>query len=335
MSQLSSTLGQHFAYASGRTGVLQQLLLTASDKDRLLGAANLEAAEQILTELKMTDPIDQGLRKADEILSALSEWIKEEVNLMSPEVKRPVFSILWIEEYAPLLSYLLKKHFGLTSPASREPQSSMSESDIEQLKELIDNNTEGSLPQPLVSFVRETKKQNMLTPEIIDNLAAQYVTNVHLALAKKSKSTAIMQYVVHRIDMANIRIALRLKEEDADLSVFIKGGTLDLKKLAGNLEGIVKAIEGSNLPYSLGQAIRKTADDPNAFERALSEVTASDIAHMWNIPLSIEPVFAFAALAQSQLTLLRALIIGKRAALEPQAIKQMLPPFISASHYVL
>jgi len=56
---------------------------------------------------------------------------------------------------------------------------------------------------------------------------------------------------------------------------------------------------------------------------------------MWNIPLSIEPVFAFAALAQSQLALLRALIIGKRANLDPQTIKKMLPPFLSASHYVL
>ena len=135
--------------------------------------------------------------------------------------------------------------------------------------------------------------------------------------------------------MANIRIALRLREENADDSVFIQGGSLDLKRLAGNLEGIVKAIERSHLPFSLGEAVRKSADSPNDLELALSEVTASDIAHMWNTPLSIEPVFAFAALAQSQVALLRALVIGKRAALDPQSIKQMLPPFISASHYVL
>jgi vacuolar-type H+-ATPase subunit C/Vma6 len=335
MSQVSSLLGQHFAYASGRTGVLQQLLLTASDKDRLLGAADLEVTEQILTELKMTDPIDQGLRKSDDILQALSEWIKEEVELMTPEAKRPVFHILWIEESAPLLSYLLKKHFGLTSPASREPSSSMTTEDTTQLKDLIDHNTEGTLPTALVSFVRETKKRENLTPEIIDTLASQHVANVHLSLAKKSKSPAIMQYVIHRIDLANIRTAMRLKSEVTDLSVFIKGGTLNLSKLTGDLNGIAKAIDLSNLPFSLGEAVRKSGDDLSDLEVALSKVTANDIAHMWNIPMSIEPVFAFAALAESQVALLRALVIGKRAALDPQSIKKMLPPFISASHYVL
>ncbi len=335
MSQLSSLLGQHFAYASGRTGVLQQILLTASDRDRLLGAATLEDAEQILTELKLTDPIDQGLRKADDILEALSAWIEEEVRNMSPESMRPVFSILWIEESAPLLSYLLKKHFGFTSEISKEPQSTMEETDRQQLKELLENDAAGTLPAPLVSFVRETKKRSDLSPESIDALVSQYVANLHIALAKKSKSKGIKNYVTHRIDLTNIRTALRLKELEADLSVFLQGGSLDVKRLTGNLEGIVKAIERSSLPFSLGEEVRKNADNPSALEKALSEVTANDIAHLWNVPLSIEPVFAFAALAKSQLALLRALIIGKRAALEPQDIKQMLPPFISASHYVL
>ncbi|MBT5237245.1 hypothetical protein HOL63_02645 [Candidatus Peregrinibacteria bacterium] len=335
MSQVSSLLSQHFAYASGRTGVLQQLLLTASDKDRLLGAADLETTEQILTELRMTDPIDQGLLKADDILLALSEWIKEEVESMTPESKRPVFHILWIEESAPLLSYLLKKHFGLSSPMSTEPRSNMKTESTQQLKKLIENNKEGSLPTPLVSFVRETKKRESLTPEIIDTLTSQHVANVHLGLAKVSKSPAIMQYVIHRIDLTNIRTAMRLKSEVADLSVFVKGGTLNLRKLSGDLNGIAKAIELSELPFSLGEAVRKSADDLSDLEVALSKVTANDIAHMWNIPMSIEPVFAFAALAESQVALLRALVIGKRAALDPQSIKKMLPPFISASHYVL
>ena len=144
-----------------------------------------------------------------------------------------------------------------------------------------------------------------------------------------------MQYVIHRIDLTNIRTAMRLKSEVTDLSVFIKGGTLNLSKLTGDVNGIAKAIELSNLPFSLGEAVRKSGDDLSDLEVALSKVTANDIAHMWNIPMSIEPVFAFAALAESQVALLRALIIGKRAALDPQSIKKMLPPFISASHYVL
>jgi len=331
MSHISSLIGQHFAYASGRTGVLQQILLTESDKDRLLGAQNLDATEQILTELTITNAIDQGLRKADDILFALGLWTRNEVEQMTPENKRPTFHILWIEEYSPLLSYLLKKHAGLTSPASREPQSRIPAHEALELKKLIEEDEAGQLPRALISFVREMKERKDVTPESIDAAVAQYIADRQIQLARKSGSKEILLYVSHKIDLNNIRTALR----KAPSSAFLTGGTLHLEKAEGNTEAIAKAIDISDLPFTLGQAIRKNSDDPNALEMALSQVIAHDIAHMWNIPLSIEPVFAFAALAQSQLALLRALIIGKRANLDPQTIKKMLPPFLSASHYVL
>lgn len=334
-STFSTIVQQDFAYASGRTGVLQQLLLTASDRDRLLGAADLKAAESILTELKFTSVINQGLQESDEILQATAKWIREEVENMAPESKKSTFHILWIEESAPLLSYHLKKYFGLTSPVSREPQTMRTDERKMQMIQLIENNAEGSLPPALVAFVREVKQLKDPSPETIDNLAAKYIAQVHINLARKSKSPEILKYVLHRIDLANIRIALRLKEEPVGTSVFIRGGTLDLKRLTGNLDDIIKTIDRSNLPFALAENVRKASEDSNAIEHALSTVTADDIAHMWNIPLSVEPVFAFAAIALSQIKLLRVLLIGKRANMSPQEIKLMLPPFLSASHYVL
>ena len=330
MSGLSAIVGQNFAFASGRTGVLQQLLLTASDRDRLLGSKNLQEAEQILTELKMSSPIDQGLKKADEILQAIAEWAREEVEQMSPASSRPTFHILWLDEDAPLLSYLLKKHHGLTSEISQQPQSGMTTYEPEQLHALMEGNP-GRLPGHLVSFVREMKEKRDLRPEEIDADVSQYVASLQQKLARASGSTAIQRYVTHRIDLTNIRTALRLSETEADLSVFLTGGTLELRKIAGDSDAIAKAIERSELPNSIASAIRSG----DGLAQALAQVTADDIAHMWNIPLSIEPLFAFAALAHAQIKLLRALTIGKRAGLSPQEIKTMLPPFLSASHYVL
>ena len=333
MSELSSLVGQKFAFASGRTGVLQQLLLTASDRDRLLGSKDLREAEQILTEIKMSSIIDQGLKKADEILEAVSQWVRMEVEQMSPEASRPTFHILWLDEDAPLLSYLLKKHHGLTSQISQEPTSGMNTYDPEELYALMeeDSGQGGMLPGHLISFVREMKEKRDPKPEEIDASVSQYVADLQRKLAGASGSHAIQRYVTHKIDLTNIRTALRMKDTEADLSVFLEGGTLTLQKIAGNSEAIAKAIEKSDLPNSIASAIR--SDD--GLEHAIAQVTADDIAHMWNIPLSIEPLFAFAALAHMQLKLLRALIIGKRAGLSPQEIKQMLPPFLSASHYVL
>ena len=125
MSQLETLIGQQFAYAFGRTGVLQQLLLTQPDVDRLLGAHDRKDLEKILTELKLTNMIDQSISKSDEILQAVGSWIRSEVELMSPEEKRPVFNILWLKGDSALLSYLLKKHHKLTSIISKEPETSI------------------------------------------------------------------------------------------------------------------------------------------------------------------------------------------------------------------
>lgn len=328
-STFSTIVQQHFAYASGRTGVLQQLLLTASDRDRLLGSADLKEAESILTELKLTSPIDQGLEKSDDVLRAIGAWIRREVETMAPESKKPAFHILWLEEDAPVLSYLLKKYHGLTSENSARPQSGMTAYGTESLQALVEEDVYGSLPMHLVTFVKEAKAMKDVSPISIDSTVAQYIATVQLSLARASGSKTLRTYVEHKIDLTNIRTALR---QSLDL---ISGGSIPPADLSKGLPSILAAINRSSLPYGLADNVRKNAEDPNALEHVLSEVIADDIAHMWNIPLSIEPVFAFAALAQSQMRLLRVLLIGKRAGMSPQDIKHMLPPFLSASHYVL
>lgn len=329
MSTMQSLIGQHFAYASGRTGVLQQLLLTASDRDRLLGAASLKEAESILTELKLTNPIDQGLKKTEEILLAIGAWVRKEVETMAPESKKPAFHILWLEEDAPVLSYLLKSHHGLTSAVSSQPQSGMTAYGIDALTTLVNDEVSGSLPSHLTEFVKTAKTMKDVTPQAIDSAVAQYIATVQLSLARASGSKALKTYVEHKIDLSNIRTALRNSDD------LLTGGSISPTALTKGIPNILRAIDRSTLPYELSENIRKVVDDPNAVEHALSKVVAEDIAHMWNIPLSIEPVFAFAALAQSQMRLLRVLLIGKRANMSPQEIKLMLPPFLSASHYVL
>lgn len=329
MSTKSALIGQHFAYASGRTGVLQQLLLSASDRDRLLGSASLQEAELILAELKLAHIAGPGLKKSDDILRAIGTWIHKEVETMIPESKQETFQILWLEEDAPMLSYLLKRHHGLTSSISIPPSNRMNTYDIDTLEQF---------PENLVPCIRSLKKQrvNAWKPEDIDHEVAAYVAALQKTLARTSGSSAIKQYVTHKIDLGNIRTALRCLVQGIDAKNYLlEGGNIPLKDLTKDRKGILDAINRSHLPYTLADALTKAADDHNAIEHALSKVIADDIAHMWNIPLSIEPVFAFAALAQSHMRLLRVLLIGKRAGFSPQEIKLMLPPFLSASHYVV
>ncbi|PIR52934.1 hypothetical protein COU76_04120 [Candidatus Peregrinibacteria bacterium CG10_big_fil_rev_8_21_14_0_10_49_10] len=332
---VQSLLGQHFAFAHGRTGVLQQLLLTQSDVDRLLGASGGKEVEQILIELKMTNNIDQGIREGNAVLQAVAAWMRTEVEKMTPVAKRPVFSILWLEGDAPLLAYLLKTKKGLTAETSEEPISGMTAYNAADLRALVQENVEGPLPGHLVSFVRNTLQGDEMDARSIDTQVAQYVAATSLALARTSGSRQILLYVRHSIDLQNIRTALRLTDEQSDISLayLMSGGTIPSAELAGSRENTLRAIARSDLGYHLTPALLKS-DDTNGLERTLSEISAADIAAMWNVPLSIEPVFAFAAIAITQLKLLRMVLIGKRNGLSPQDIKQALPPFLSAAHYL-
>lgn len=335
MSTVQSLVGQHFAYAHGRTGVLQQLLLSQSDVDRLLGAADGKATEQILIELKMTSIIDQGIREGNAVLQAVAGWIRTEVEQMSPLAKQPIFSILWLEGDAPLLAYLLKEAHGLTSEIAQEPVSGMSAYDPDSLRALVRERREGDLPSHLTAFVADVLAMENINARTIDTKVAQFIAALSLALAKTSGSPLIRKYVRRSIDLQNIRTALRLEKEDRDSSLpyLLSGGSIAIAELAGSLPTIVAAVGKSDLSYLLSDTLQ-SSDDRNALERKLSEVIAAVIADMWNVPLSIEPVFAFAAIGISQLKLLRMILIGKRNNLSPQDIKRALPPFLSATHYL-
>ncbi|MDA1209026.1 MAG: hypothetical protein O2904_03265 [bacterium] len=291
----SPTIGQHFAFAHGRTGVLQQLLLTQSDVDRLLGASSGREVEKILTELKLTTNIDQGISDGNAILQATASWIRNEVEQMSPDASKSTFNILWLEGDAPILSYLIKDALNLTSAISTQPTSGLTAYDPEALRLLVQEKKPGTLPAHLVDFVTALLKREYLDPQTIDEEVACYIASVWTNLARTSGSKDIQSYVEHRIAINETQKQLR------------KGEVVTHKSFV----------------------------DPDNLEQGFSRITAHDIAKMWNTPLSIEPLFAFAATAIQQLKLVRMILIGKRNGLSPQEIKQALPPFLSASHYVL
>lgn len=330
MSEFASMIGQHYTYAYGRTGVLQLLLLSQADVDRLLGAQDRTDVERILTELKLTSLIDQGINESTEILLALEAWVRREVEEMVPTEKRPTFQALWITGDAPLLSFLLKDHLGLTSVLSSKPKSGMTAYDPAALEELVYQGVAGKLPSHLVDFVQDLRARDDLSPEEVDEHVAQYVTQTQLRLARSSRSKHIVQYITHLIDLSNVRSALRSEKEPV-----LDGGSIPTKELAGDQRALRAAVAKTDLQYYLGDVLAEETIEPIAFERAAADLLAADIAAMWNVPLSIEPVFAFAALTLSHLNLIRSILIGKSNELSPQEIKKILPPFIPATHYVL
>jgi V/A-type H+/Na+-transporting ATPase subunit C len=303
---------QHFAFAHGRIGVLQLLLLEQSDIDRLLGSKNLEDAQKMLMELKCTKLIDQSLHKSTEILNAMEEWIKKEILTIVPLSKRSTFGIIWLEEEFSKFSLFLKKLHGLSHDAF-ESFSPSNHFDAE--------------------FITMMKQQQNPTASSIDRDVSRFVSQSQIRLARASGSMAICNYVRHSIDLHNIRTALRTGDS---MEHFLDGGTIPFHEFEGrDIKRIRFAIDKSPLAFSLTEEHLNFYEDPSSLERDLAKVTALDIAHLWNISIGIEPVFAFGAIAFSHIRLLRVLLMGKRNNLRPQEIKNLLPPFLPSTHYVV
>lgn len=315
--------------------MLRHALLSQADVDRLLGTHDVQEFNRTLTELKLTNGIAQGLKSAEDILPALEVWVREEVERMTPAAKKPTFSILWLEGDAPTLSYLLKEHLGRTSQISHLPESKLSAYSPEVLRECIaTGDTLSPLPSPLSTLIESVRENQEISSAQIDTDVAQCIALLRSRLARASGSPLIRMYAMHLIDVENIRTALRLieKPKEEARGFLLDGGSIKADLLAGDLQTIKKAIQRSDLHYALTD-IENLATNPNALEKRLSDVLALDLRKMWNVPMGIEPLFAFAAITVSHLSLLRAIAIGKRNGLSPQDIKSFLPPYIRNTLY--
>lgn len=328
MIRIPVSIGQHFAFASGRTAVLRQSLLSASDIDRLLGTSGIKDFESALGEIKLAAETGVHSTGTDEAIRGIEQWMQAETDMLTPAAKRPIFAILWMAGDAPRLAYLLKKHHGLSSDVSAEPVSSLSAWSPEQLRSAVETG-EGNVPESVLVFIREMRSLTKPDPKTIDRAVARFIAERRLSLARASGSPHILRFVRHQIDITNIRTALRLSRSGTDrASALLPGGFVDAEKLRGTASSISAVIAKSDLYAPFIGSDTKGGSD---IERIGAEILAADIKHMWSIPLSIEPVFAFAAMVLSHARLLRSIAIGKRNGLSPQEIKRILPPFIPGS----
>ncbi len=301
--------------------MLKLLLLEQTDLDRMLGAKDAREVEKILTEVKMTNVIDQGISEGSAILEAVGMWMRNQVEQMSPEEKRSVFHILWLENDCALMSHVIKKHHGLLSEVSEEPISGMCSYKPEDYEK--------------IEFIIDMKKREGITVREIDSAVSAYIAGLQVKLARESESDLIATYVSHNIDLKNIRTALRLSNDNPEevLPYLLEGGTIPRKELAGDRDIIISALKRSNISMFLPNDLESLLSDPVEFEQAAAHIISSDLSKMWNVPLSIDPLFAFAAITMNQLKIVRTILIAKRSELSPQETKRMLPPFLTASNF--
>jgi vacuolar-type H+-ATPase subunit C/Vma6 len=336
MSALASAFRQDYAYGYGRIGVLQEYLLSQGDVERLLNAKGEADLSRALTELKISSHVEFN-SNPHRFINNLEQWLKREVISLVPKDECRLFDILWLKNDASFLAYLLKKHHGFTSDLSTEPHVGATAYDTADLRSLVNTGKVGTdVPDALVQFVLSRRGTRPASPQDIDTAVAQFTVDMQMTLAERSGSHAIEEYVAHHIDLQNIRTARRLSKDEVPEDHLQRGGHIDVEHFSTDPDRLVTLVQESSLPSGLLEDLL-TATDPETssvlLERGLAKAIAHDIGAMRNHVLTIEPIFAFASIAQSQLRLLRTILVGKAAGLSPDETRKLLPPFLSASPF--
>lgn len=331
MSTSLVTSGQSYAYGHGRIGVLQEYLLTQGDVDRMVSARDTADLGRIITELKISTQVE-FVTNPHRFINNIEKWLRTELRSMVPEKSAEIFDILWLKDDAAILSYLLKKHLKLTSDISAEPHVGATAYDPEDIRSLVSGIDVPSAPEELRTCIRSMRDDHALTPQVIDTRVAQFIVDVQMSLAKRA-SDNIRLYVAHHIDLQNIRTARRLRKNERPEDHLIRGGEIDVSRFSLDPAKLASVVRGSSLGSTLADSIQSAEDSSIILERGLAKAIAFDIARMRSHALTIDPIFAFGAITQSQLKLLRTILIGKSAHLSSEELKKLLPPFLSASAY--
>lgn len=331
MSHSASLSGSNFAYAYGRIGVLQQKLINQGNIDRLVGAHNVMQLRQILAEIPFTAPV-MPQDSISDVPFALEGWLKKELTDLVPDDKKPIFNILWLREDQSIIAHYLKEYFRYTSGLTSVEKRTVTAYGIEQLEALILRDDTSVIDDPeLIEFIAVMKKDKTLTPSRIDHDVGEFIAARQIKYAKLSGSPLILRYVRHLIDLQNIRTLRRLPEGQSGEGLFLPDGEIDTRALTERPKDIAELIRSSTLPSKLVDSMRHGDDSTLMIERSLHQGLAHDIAEMRSMPLSMEAIFAYATMAQSQIFMVRSILIGKDVGLSAQDISRLLPPVYSTS----
>jgi hypothetical protein len=196
MITLPHMIGQHFAYAAGRLGTLEDQLLKQTDLDRLLGASSGKEAVKMLRDIEFvaSPEADESFQ---ETLSATAALLKENVERMVPEEKCFIFDILWIEGDRPKIAFDLKKKHGFTSGIATEP-----------------------LPPVSARFSPELSGP-FDSPSAIDDAVAAACEKEMQRIAAMSGSSAIHVYVLHILCVYHTHSAIRNGTQKSDLETIL------------------------------------------------------------------------------------------------------------------
>ncbi len=333
MSKDTRSNDTQYAYSVSRIRAIERKLLDKGKLDRMVEAKSPDEALKVLNEA------DYGKSGSDSTIYEYENLLRDEnkkvYNLMKEIAPEPdVFDLFLISNDYHNIKVLLKSEFSGQDNDSLLVESGSIPSG--KLKTMIRDRNMANMPTIMKNAVDECIEayNKTLDPQIIDIILDKASFKQMKDTSIKSGSKFIKDLVTLFIDLANIKVFLRVKALnktwDFLQKVLIPEGSISSKLFIQNLENpldsFVDALQFTSLGAFLQEGIEsfKTTGTLTKFEKLSDNLILNYVKKAKYISLGIEPLVGYLMAKEMEIKNARIVMVGKINNISNEVIKERL-----------
>ena len=304
-------------------------LLSREKAERMLDAATYEDAAKLLTDCGYEDLSQLDAGQIEKSLEEHRAQIFDELGRFCPE-KRLVDLFKLRYDYHNAKVILKAEAMGqdpkrLLSNSGRIPGT--------KLLEIYNEDKRAQLPETLAAAMAEAKSvlARSSNPQLADFVLDKAYFAELETLAKQLDSRFLKGYVALLIDSSNLRSVVRTlrmgKNQDFLSEVLVPGGNVGVERLAaaGDKDSLAALYSHTVLEKAgvLG-AECLSGGSMTAFELACDNAVNAYLKGAKLVSYGCEPVIAYMAAVEGEITAIRMILTGRLAGIAPQVIRERL-----------
>ena len=323
-----------YAYSVSRIRAIERKLLDKGKLDRMVDAKSPEEALKVLQEADYGN-LGSDTANIYEYENLLGEEYKKVYNLLKEIAPEPdVFDLFLISNDYHNLKVLLKAEFsgqddnGLLIESGSIPSG--------KLKTMIRDRNMSNMPAIMKNAVEESIEtyNKTLDPQVIDIILDKASFKQMKDTSIKSGNKFIKDLVTLFIDLANIKVFLRVKALNKSFDflqkILIAEGSINIKLFIGNLDNpldsFIDALQFTSIGAFLQEGIEnfKSTGTLTKFEKLSDNSIMDYVKKSKYVSLGIEPLVGYLMAKEMEIRNARIVMVGKINNISNEVIKERL-----------
>ncbi|MGL5649955.1 MAG: V-type ATP synthase subunit C [Clostridium sp.] len=323
-----------FTQVIPRLRVLETRLLDKSKIDRMIDGVSGNEALKVLQETEYAG-VMTGIKRAEDYEEILSEELKRVYALMySASPSKSLIDIMSLKyDYhnikVLLKGMILRKDFSnMLIPVGKM--------ELSKLKYMVENNSLRDLPIRMKEAIIAANEDFEINkdPQRIDIIVDRYMFMELHDIAKELNDKFIDKYLKVLVDSTNLKTLLRVKKQGKGKEfleeVIIKGGSIDKDLLKGLLtdtvENIATKLSHTNYAEMIREGIEEFTKTNSAslLEKLVDNYIMKLMKEAKFIPFGPEPVIAYIYAKETEIKVVRIIMVGKLNNIASEVIRERL-----------